>query len=338
MEFQQNISLKSFNTFNIECRAANFVELHSLQDIKSVIDEGRLNNQAVLVLGGGSNLLFTKDFDGLVLHPCFKGIEVLEEDEKNAKVRVAAGEVWEDFVAHTVEKGWMGIENLALIPGLMGAAPMQNIGAYGVELKDVFDHLRAVDLHTGNLVKFSKEECEFGYRTSIFKTSHRGQFLIYDVCLNLKKNAEINVSYRALRDYFGQNKIVEINQRAVFDAVVAIRDSKLPKPEELGSAGSFFKNPVVDQSKFENLKKEYPDIVGYPQENGEIKLAAGWLIDQAGLKGYRIGNVGVHEKQALVLVNYGGATGKEVFDLSVFVQEKVNEKFSVWLEPEVNMV
>lgn len=338
MKLQENYSLKSLNTFHIACMAKQFIQLNQLENLRTLISTAKLQKSKILILGGGSNILFTKDFEGLVLHPHFMGVDVLADNDNDVKVRIGAGEIWEDFVEYTVSKAWMGIENLANIPGLIGAAPMQNIGAYGVELKDVFDHLRAVNLETGELLEFSKEQCEFGYRTSVFKTHLKGKFMIYDVCLKLKKQASLNIHYQALKDYFHKLPGCEINQEAVFNAVVDIRNSKLPDPEVIGNAGSFFKNPVVSEMQFVELKIEFSDIVGYPHSDGNVKLAAGWLIDKAGLKGYRKGAVGVHEKQALVLVNYGDASGQEVYDLSEEVKQSVENIFSVNLEREVNIV
>jgi len=338
MKLQENYSLKSMNTFHVECKASRFVQLDHLDDLRSLISRGELQKSDILILGGGSNILLTKDFDGLVLHPQFMGIEVLDENEESVKIRAGAGEKWESFVEYTVNKGWFGIENLALIPGLLGAAPMQNIGAYGVELKDVFNSLRAVNLETGELIEFSKEQCEFGYRTSIFKTKFKNKFLIYDICLNLKKQAKPNTYYQALKDYFEEIPECDIDQKAVFKAVVNIRKSKLPDPDNLGNAGSFYKNPVVSDAKFNDLKNRFPGIVAYVQEDANVKIAAGWLIDQAGLKGFRKGDVGVHEKQALVLVNYGKANGQEIYDFSEYVKQTVKNIFDLSIEREVNIV
>lgn len=338
MKLQKNHSLKSMNTFHVDCVANRFAQLDNLEDLRTLISSGELKKSEILILGGGSNILLTKDFEGLVLHPQFMGVDVIEDNEDYVKVRIGAGEIWENFVEYTVSKSWCGIENLALIPGLLGAAPMQNIGAYGVELKDVFDHLRAVNLESGELIEFSKEQCEFAYRTSVFKTYLKGKFMIYDVCLNLKKQAKLNTHYQALKDYFEKRSECEINQEAVFKAVLDIRNSKLPDPEKIGNAGSFFKNPVVSEIQFIGLKIEFPDIVGYPQNNEEVKLAAGWLIDKAGLKAYRKGDVGVHEKQALVLVNYGNASGQDVYDVSEKVRQTVKNIFGVNIEREVNIV
>lgn len=338
MKLKKNYSLKSMNTFHLDCKAKRFVQLDHLNDLRELISAGELHKSEILILGGGSNILLTKDFDGLVLHPQFMGVEVLEENDTLVKTRVGAGESWEDFVEYTVSKAWHGIENLALIPGLLGAAPMQNIGAYGVELKDVFDSLRAINLETGELLEFSKEQCEFAYRTSVFKTHLKGKYLIYDVCLNLKKEENLNIYYQALKSYLDKVPECEINQKTVFKAVIDIRESKLPDPEKIGNAGSFFKNPVVSEMQFIGLKIEFPDIVGYPQSNGEVKLAAGWLIDQAGLKGFRKGDAGVHEKQALVLVNYGEASGQEIYDLSKQIKQTVKNNFGVNIEREVNIV
>ncbi len=338
MKLQENYPLKLMNTFHIDCNASRFVQLDHLDELRTLISEVELKKSKTLILGGGSNILLTKDFEGLVLHPQFMGIEVIKEDEAHVKVRIGAGESWGDFVEYSVKNTWYGVENLALIPGLMGAAPMQNIGAYGMELKDVFDSLRAVDLESGNLIEFSKEKCEFGYRTSVFKTRLKDKYLIYDVCLNLRKQGKLNIYYQSLKDYFENVSVCEINLKAVFKAVVDIRESKLPDPDKIGNAGSFFKNPVVSEIQFIGLKIEFPEIVGYVQSNGNVKLAAGWLIDNAGLKGFRKGDVGVYEKQALVLVNYGEASGQEVYDLSEEIKNTVQALFGVSLEREVNII
>lgn len=336
MNIVDNFSLRRYNTFNIECIAKQFSVLNALEDYTSLVNSGELNNKKVLILGGGSNVLFTDDFDGLVVHPQFKGVEVLEEDKDTIKVRVGAGEVWEDFVEQAVSNGWFGIENLALIPGLVGAAPMQNIGAYGTELKDIFDHLRAIHFKTGELTTFSKEDCGFAYRTSVFKTSLQGQYLIYDVSLNLKKVPSVNLSYKVLNDYFKHKN--NLTPKDIFEAVVDIRNSKLPDPKKIGNAGSFFKNPIISKTDYEFLKAEYPDIVAYPQEDDSVKIAAGWMIEQAGYKGMRKGKVGVHHAQALVLVNYGGANGQDIFDFSKRIAELTKKMFGIVLEPEVNII
>jgi UDP-N-acetylmuramate dehydrogenase len=337
MNIQYNFSLKDFNTFHIDHKAASFAALYEYGDIRKLITEGVLKEQPYFILGGGSNVLFTKDFDGIVLHPQFKGIEIIFEDKSNISVRIGAGEVWEDFVEYTVSQSWYGIENLALIPGSVGAASIQNIGAYGVELKDVFYELRAVNLENGDQEVFSKEDCEFAYRSSIFKTGER-KYLIYDIVLNLSKEKKLNLTYHAIKDHLKDIPENEITQRMVFDSVVNIRNSKLPNPDLLGNAGSFFKNPVVSQEKFKSIESQYPEVKGYLQDNGSVKLAAGWLIEKTNLKGFRDGDAGVHEKQALVLVNYGNASGKNICDLSDIIEQKVFLKFGVKLEKEVNVL
>jgi UDP-N-acetylmuramate dehydrogenase len=288
--------------------------------------------------GGGSNILLTKPVNALVLKNAVKGIEVVNETSDYLDIKAGAGEIWHEFVAYTVANGWGGIENLSLIPGSVGASPMQNIGAYGVEIKDVFVSLEAYELATGKIEVFSNAACEFGYRESVFKRNLKGKYVILSVTYRLQKNPQFRTSYGAIQSELEVMGINELSVAAISKAVIAIRQSKLPNPEVLGNAGSFFKNPVVTHEKAMDLLNSFPDLPHYVQTDGSEKLAAGWLIEKAGLKGKRIGQCGVHDKQALVLVNYGGATGKEIYALSQLVLDTVLEKFGVQLEREVNIL
>jgi UDP-N-acetylmuramate dehydrogenase len=289
------------------------------------------------VLGGGSNILFTHDRNGWVLKNEIPGIEKINEDENHVYVAVGAGENWHKLVLHSIENDWAGLENLSLIPGNTGASPMQNIGAYGVELKDVFFELEAWHLNDKTLVKFSAADCAFGYRESVFKNKHRNQFVITKVVFRLNKTPQFNISYGAIKEELEKAGVTTLTIRAVSDAVVRIRKSKLPDPAVIGNAGSFFKNPEVPAEQFEQLKTAFPSIVGYPATVGNVKLAAGWLIEQAGWKGFREGDAGCHAKQALVLVNYGAAKGSEILSLSEKIKDSVAEKFGVVLHTEVNV-
>ncbi len=337
MDIKSNFSVKHLNTFKVECKADFYVEVVSLEEMQEIISTDVFNNNDVFVLGGGSNVLFTKDFNGLIIHPKFKGIKIEEENDDWILLKVGAGEVWEELVDYTVKKGWSGIENLAAIPGSVGAAPVQNIGAYGVELKDVFESLTAVDLKDGTVKIFQKKECNFGYRNSVFKSEFKNRFLITSVNLRLSKIAKPDISYEALSSFLKERSI-EANLKNIYDAIVDIRSSKLPDPKELGNVGSFFKNPVVDDDKFAELKSEFPKIRYFPQSKGSVKLAAAWLIESCGWKGKKLGEVGVHEKQALVLVNYGSNDGKQVLSLAWKIIESVKLKFGITLEPEVNIL
>ena len=288
------------------------------------------------ILGGGSNVLFTKDVDTLVALNGMKGIEHRGDDDEYTYLRVGAGEVWHEFVLHCIDKNLGGVENLSLIPGSVGAGPMQNIGAYGVELKDVFQELEAYHIKGRYFVKFRADECDFGYRESVFKNKFRNQFVITRVTFRLRNQPVLNTSYGAIEKELEKMGVQELSIKAISDAVIRIRSGKLPDPKMIGNAGSFFKNPVISMEKSERLKSEFPGIVSYPSGD-DIKLAAGWLIEQCGWKGYREGDAGVHKDQALVLVNYGQATGQQLFDLSQKVLDSVNEKFGVELEREVNI-
>lgn len=334
---QENISLKQYNTFGIDAQARFFFELQSEVQLSKL---AQLNcfKEKRLILGGGSNILLCNDFDGLVLLNSLKGIEVIQEDETNVYLKVAAGELWHDLVMFTMENSWAGLENLSLIPGRVGASPMQNIGAYGVELKDVFYQLEAWNIEKEQVEIFNKEQCEFGYRDSIFKTGLKDKYIILSVSLILSKKAKINIEYGAIEETLKSMGVENPSIKDVSAAVIAIRSSKLPNPAEIGNAGSFFKNPVVDGSLVEELKLKYPMIPSYPVDENQVKVPAGWLIEQAGWKGKNFGNYGVHKNQALVLVNFGGAKGKEIEELSRRIQKSVFNKFRITISPEVNFI
>ncbi len=332
---QTNKNLKEYNTFGISVMAEMFAVFSSIQELKQILSFR--NNKKLLVLGGGSNLLLTKDFDGLVIKNEIKRFEIVQETENEVVVESGAGENWHEFVLNCIDKGFGGIENLSLIPGSVGASPMQNIGAYGVEIKDVFESLSAYHIASGEIHYFDKTKCEFGYRESIFKNKVKGEYIILTVTFRLTKNPTINSSYGAINE---QLKVMGIENPTIQElsaAVIAIRQSKLPDPKIIGNAGSFFKNPTVEIALLEKIQKNYPDIPNYPALNGK-KLAAGWLIEKAGWKGKTFDNYGVHKLQALVLVNYGNCTGQEIFDLSSQIIQDVFEKFGVLLEREVNIL
>ncbi len=334
---KSDVSLKQFNTFGIDVAAHFFAEAQNEDQVRSIIQTKEFLSNSNLILGGGSNVLFTKDFDGIVLRNAIQGIEVVKETNDYVLVKAGGGVVWHEFVLYCINQGWYGVENLSLIPGSVGASPMQNIGAYGVEIKEVFHELEAINLKTGEIDYFDNSDCEFGYRESVFKNKHKGEYLISRVTYKLKKKADFKISYGAIEKQLEAMGIQELSVKSVSDAVIAIRQSKLPDPKEIGNSGSFFKNPIVTKSLFDKVKSEYPDLVAYPAGENEMKLAAGWLIDQAGWKGKTIGNYGVHKNQALVLVNYGGATGKQIYDLSEEILISIKEKFGVQLEREVNI-
>lgn len=338
MQITSNISLKPLNTFGIEVKAKYFTEIQSLENIIELLETKEYKNNARLILGGGSNLLLTKDVDALVIKNNLKGISIVKETDDAVWVKCAAGEVWHEIVMWCIEHNYGGLENLSLIPGCTGASPMQNIGAYGVEIKDTFYELEAVHLETGKQQLFSKSDCKFGYRESVFKHQLKNQFIITSVTFQLSKNPTFRIEYGAIKQELEAMHVSELSIKAISQAVINIRSSKLPNPKEIGNAGSFFKNPEVPNETYLKLKQAFPNLVAYPLENSNYKLAAGWLIEQSGLKGLQIGDAGVHKLQALVLVNYGKSTGKEIFDLSTLVLETVNAKFGVTLEREVNII
>lgn len=338
MDFISNYSLKSLNTFGIDASSKLFVSVNSVNQIKELIESTQFKSNTHLILGGGSNLLLTKNVDGLVIKNELLGIEEIKENEHSVYVKCSAGVVWHEFVMWCINKNYGGIENLALIPGCTGASPMQNIGAYGVEIKDTFYELEAIELSTGNLRVFTKSDCDFGYRESVFKRKFRNQFIITSVTFELSKIPTFHMEYGAIKQELDLMQINNVTIKAIAQAIINIRSSKLPNPKEIGNAGSFFKNPEVDEETYLRLKKEFQNIVAYPLENKNYKLAAGWLIEQSGLKGYRDGDAGVHKLQALVLVNYGNATGNQILDLSSHVLQTVKNKFGVILEREVNII
>lgn len=337
MQVQQNYSLKRFNTFSIAATAKYFATFSSTEELKNIL-ENNSNISSKLILGGGSNILFTKDYNGLILKNEIPGIDLIDEDKEFVYIKTGAGVKWHHFVMYCVKNNYSGIENLSLIPGNVGASPMQNIGAYGVEIKDVFFELEAFHPDEKIIQKFSGNDCEFGYRESVFKKKYKGQFVILNVTYRLRKNPVFNISYGAIENELKKMNVEELSIKAVSDAVIHIRTSKLPDPEIIGNAGSFFKNPVIDQNQLDQLMKIESNIPYYSSDNKKFKIPAGWLIEQCGWKGYRKGDTGCYDKQALVLVNYENATGKEIYNLSEEIKISVKEKFGIELEREVNIV
>jgi len=340
---QENYSLKKYNTFGIEAHAKQFATFTSVHELITLLTPDSL--LPTLILGGGSNILFTANYNGLVLKNEIGGIEKISEDEDYVYIKAGAGENWHSFVLYCIENDYAGIENLSLIPGNVGASPMQNIGAYGVEIKDVFHSLEAYHLKDQVLVRFTKEDCEFGYRESVFKRKYKDHFAITSVNYRLSKKPVFNTSYGAIGQELERMGVKELSIKAISDAVIRIRQSKLPDPKEIGNAGSFFKNPIVSVDHLQKLQQQYPGIPHYSVTNSLLtthyslsKLAAGWLIEQCGWKGYRKGDAGCHAKQALVLVNYGNASGQEICDLSNEIIQSVQNKFGVQLEREVNII
>ncbi len=338
MNIQSNISLKPLNTFGIDAKAKEFVDIQSREELEVLCSNFNLINRNVLVLGGGSNMLLTKDVDGMVIKISIKGIEITNEDNDNVWVKAMAGEVWHDLVLWTIEKGYGGLENLSLIPGCVGASPMQNIGAYGVEIKNTFHSLEAISIEDAEFKTFGPAECKFGYRESIFKQEAKGKYIIVSVEFKLSKHPVVNTTYGAIQQTLQKHGIEKPDVKAISDAVIEIRSSKLPNPKVLGNAGSFFKNPEIPNTQFNQLKLTFPEIVGYPTTEGYTKVAAGWMIEQCGWKGKVVGHTGSHKDQALVLVNYGGATGHEIWQLAMDIQASVKEKFGVTITPEVNVI
>ncbi|HEY4937378.1 MAG TPA: UDP-N-acetylmuramate dehydrogenase [Puia sp.] len=336
MALQKNVSLLPYNSFHIDVNASEFISVKSVDELEKIL--AKPEKEPLLILGGGSNVLLTKDIDGLVLKIDMSGIVEVKEEPSHIYVKAAAGESWHGFVQYTMNRNWGGLENLSLIPGNMGAAPIQNIGAYGVELKDVFFELEAYDRKEKKVYAFGVNDCKFGYRDSIFKSAEKGRYIILNVTFILNKIPVLNTSYGAIREELKKMGVRSPTIQDVSQAVIKIRRSKLPDPADIGNAGSFFKNPVVDQVLFLTLSEKYPDIPAYPHEDKSVKLAAGWLIEQCGWKGYRKGDAGVHANQALVLVNYGKATGKEIFELGEKITASVFKKFGVQLECEVNIL
>jgi UDP-N-acetylmuramate dehydrogenase len=333
----QNISLKSYNTFGIDCTAKNFVEVKTVDELLDILEVIEQENfPSIFILGGGSNVLFLKDFDGLVIKNSITGIEKITENENNVLLYVSAGENWHNFVLFCLENNYGGIENLSLIPGTVGAAPMQNIGAYGVEICNVVERVKVINRKTKQQLWISNSECQFGYRSSIFKHQAKDKYIIIGVEFRLTtKNHILNTSYGAIKEVL-ENATPSIQE--ISKAVIGIRESKLPNPKEIGNGGSFFKNPEIPVAQFEDLKNKFPAIVGYPISDELIKVPAGWLIEQCGWKGKVVGNTGAHKNQALVLVNYGSAKGEEIWNLAKEIQKSVVDKFGITIEAEINIV
>ncbi len=337
MILKEFFSLKNLNTFGIDANARYFIEADEDDEIAKFVGEGLWRDKQLLILNGGSNILFTKDFDGVVLKIATQGIELLGEDGDSVLVKAKAGHNWHNFVLWCIDQSFGGLENLSLIPGNVGAAPIQNIGAYGVEQQDAFESLEAIEIETGNIRSFSREDCKFGYRSSVFKLGLKNQYIILSVTYRLSKKHVFNLSYGDIRRELG-NDDREVTLKKISDAVCRIRNSKLPDPEKIGNAGSFFKNPTISKQKYLELKSTFPELTGYPTEMGDVKIAAGWMIDHLGWKGFRHGDAGVCVTQALVLVNYGHAEGSEILKLSQQIQESVKLEFGIDLEPEVNII
>lgn len=338
LEIVEQFDLKDFTTMRVPALCKYFVRVHSVEQVRELfrlLPEMKTN---FLCLGEGSNILFVNSFEGIILKNEIQGFEILNETSERVRVRVGAGMLWHSFVLNCLQMGWGGVENLSLIPGTVGAAPIQNIGAYGVEVKEVIEAVECYDVDKDCSFSLSKKDCEFGYRDSVFKKEGKGKWIVTAVLFELSKNHQINTSYGALQGELSRRAIAHPTVKDISDVVIAIRESKLPDPKKIGNAGSFFKNPVVSAEKFLELKSQHHHLVAYPEGEGKVKLAAGWLIEQCGLKGWRMGSCGVHSSQALVLVNHGGATGKQIFELATFVRDKVFEKFRIHLEMEVQII
>lgn len=340
LTIESHVSLKPYNTFGIEANTRYWVEINHEDDLQTLLQLTEFVETPKLILGGGSNILLCHDFSGLVIKVNIQGITVVRETDDHVYLTAGAGVNWHELVMYCVKGGYAGLENLSLIPGTVGAAPMQNIGAYGVELEQVFESLTAFHILTGEQHTFTHADCQFGYRESIFKRTLKGQYIITSVTFQLNKRPIFHTRYGAIQETLTEMGISESNLtiKAISDAVIRIRRSKLPDPAQIGNAGSFFKNPEIPADQFEALKSTYPTLPGYPADNNQVKVPAGWLIEQAGWKGYRLGDAGVHAKQALVLVNYGKATGADIMNLAQKVQKSVQDKFGIAISPEVNVV
>lgn len=336
MQIQQNVSLQPYNTFGIDAKAEQLIVITDKEQLQTIAENKELPEDKHII-GGGSNILFTKDVDGLTLLNQLNGIEVVKEDDEHIWVQVASGEVWHAFVLYAIEHGWGGVENLSLIPGTVGAAPMQNIGAYGVEARETIDSVTAWHWDTKEFKTYHNEACRFGYRDSVFKHELKGKVFITDVVFKLNKKHSFNTNYGAIQQELEKAGATELTIKAISDAVIAIRSSKLPNPKEIGNAGSFFKNPVITKEQFETLYQQHPGIPSYPVDDNHIKVPAGWLIEHCNFKGIKKGNTGVHDKQSLVLINRGGANGKEVWELSEEILQTVKSKYGITLEREVQI-
>ena len=340
MKIEQDVSLKPYNTFGLDIKSHFFTTVQSKEEFIEAWNFPEYKDFPKLILGGGSNVLFKSDYRGLVIVNQIKGIEIINSDENHVFVKFYSGENWHESVEWTLNNNLSGIENLSLIPGTIGAAPMQNIGAYGVELKEVFDSLEAIELYTGNILNFNALECGFGYRESIFKHSHKGKYFIYSVTLKLNKKPNLRTDYGDISQTLAEMKVDsrKLTPKAVSQAVIKIRQSKLPDPKVLGNSGSFFKNPIISETQFNKLQVVHPTIKGFEAGKNLVKVPAAWLIEQSGWKGKRVGNCGSHEKQALVLVNYGNAKGSEIYSLALQIKKSVKENFGIDIEPEVNII
>ncbi|MGC4036475.1 MAG: UDP-N-acetylmuramate dehydrogenase [Chitinophagaceae bacterium] len=342
MQIRENISLKQYNTFGIDAKAKSFSSFGNPDELSDLIQQSEKEQK--LILGGGSNILLSKDFDGIVLKNEITGKEKVKEDDDSIYIKVGAGENWHQFVVYCIKNNWAGIENLSLIPGNVGASPMQNIGAYGVEIKEVFHELKAYHIHEKAIHTFNVRDCEFGYRESVFKRRYKNEYVILDVTYRLNKRPVFHTGYGAVEQELEKMKIDKLSIAAISQAVINIRSSKLPDPVQIGNAGSFFKNPSIPKQQFEQLRIQFPGIVAYENPDKTMKLAAGWLIEHCGpsegesWKGFRQGDAGVHSKQSLVLVNYGHATGEEIYSLSTRIVDSVQLKFGIILEREVNII
>lgn len=336
MKITHNTSLLDYNTFGLEVSANHFVEYDSAEDLQMILRMELIKTNKILHIGSGSNLLFLNDFEGVIIHSNMHNINILEEDEKNVLIEVGSGVVWDDLVEYAVKNGWAGIENLSLIPGETGAAAVQNIGAYGSEVQEVIHEVKTVEIDTTQIRVFSNDECKYGYRDSVFKNELKNQYIITSVIIRLDKYPLFNLNYQQLEQAVLQ--MGEINLINIRKTVIAIREAKLPDPKKIGNAGSFFMNPIISSSCFYSLQKKHPQIPHYHVSENEEKVPAGWLIEQCGWKGKKVGNTGVHDKQALVLVNRGGATGNEIKQLALDIQQSVKETFGIELKPEVNYI
>ncbi|MFD2828643.1 UDP-N-acetylmuramate dehydrogenase [Leeuwenhoekiella polynyae] len=337
MNLQHNVSLKDYNTFGISAKAESFVSVTTEDELKEALSS--TIDSTPFILGGGSNMLLKTDLSGLIIHIALKGIEVFDENADYIWLKVAAGENWHEFVMHCVNLGYGGVENLALIPGNVGTSPVQNIGAYGIELKDTFFSCTAIHRETLAKKTFSLSACKFGYRDSIFKNEAKDAYIITSVTFKLSKtNHKLHTEYGAIQDILKEQAITNPGIKDIAEAVIAIRSSKLPDPAVLGNSGSFFKNPVISKTEFLKLQQTHPEIPFYTVNDEFIKVPAGWLIEQAGFKGKRFGDAGVHCKQALVLVNYDNATGAEIWDLAIRIQQEVQQLFNITIQPEVNII
>jgi len=335
LNIEENISLKNYNTFGIDVTAKRFICIDSVYQLQELLKV----EKDIFLISGGSNMLLTKDIEKLVVHIDIKGVSIDQENENEVFLTVNTGENWHEFVLWCVDNNYGGLENLSLIPGNVGTCPIQNIGAYGVEVKDTITKVEALHIETGKLVQFSNEECKFGYRNSIFKNEVKGKYIITSVSFKLtKQNHNFNTYYGAIETELTSKNIAKPNLKNISDAVIAIRKSKLPDPKEIGNSGSFFKNPVITKAHFLTLQKTYPEIPSYIVSENQVKVPAGWLIEKAGFKGKRFGDFGVHKKQALVLVNYNNATGKDIYNLAETIQKKIKSKFEIKLEIEVNVI